>query len=231
MFALPTLGRPEKIQRLIDSMNDDDRAEDFCVIYWEGDARLIDYGQVCFPSHWEHHITDCEFVSDKCNWYFTRYPTLPVYVGLSDDLTLGTPGMLRPWREGTRAWEFTWPNDGILQHMMATHAAVGNKLAHALARAQGGTFAHPLYKHNGFDVIWFRVALQLGMARYCPEYRIMVKHPGQGDIGEDDDTYRKMRPYNLAAWKDITEFPRDQLAAIIGSVQQDCFSGVLERAA
>ncbi len=226
IWFLPTLGRPEKMTRMIKSLSEGDRAEKVCVAYWKGDLRLRHYKSVPFPSHWEHHVTDCEILRDKQNWFYSTFPDLPAYGGISDDIVLETPDILRQWREATGPWEMTWCIDGWPNQTVASHGVVGAALAHAYVRAAGG-LAHPQFTHFGTEMMLFQVAQELNFTKFLPHLQYDSPHPmreGMLHI-EDDETHRKNRMGYILGQEILAAFPDSEIQRIIDCVRAEYLAG------
>ncbi len=225
MWLIPTLSRPEKMQRLLDSMSVRDKAEEFVVVYWQGDPRLKHYERVEYPPHWREAVTPCEWVRDKVNWFFREYPNETFYSGLSDDLIMTTQDSLPAWREATGEWNLTWTDDGWAGKNMCAHPAFGGSLARSLAKAMGGHLAHPRFPHYGHEMVAFWVASELSLTKFLPQYQYETRHPLRGMREEDDETYRKCRALNQASYADFMNFPRAELDYLIASVRADMDGG------
>lgn len=233
VWMIPTLSRPEKMQRLLNSMSDTDKAEDFVVIYWDRDPRLKHYVAVDYPAHWRQAITPCEWVRDKVNWMFSEYPNESFYSGLSDDILLVTRDMLKPWREHTTSWELSWCQDNWASQTMAAHPAIGGELARSIAKAQGGFLAHPKFPHYGHEMVMFWIAQELGLLKWLPQFVYDCPHPLRGAHmrHEDDETYRKCRKINQASFTAYNNFPRADLLKMVDSVRADFYrvNGIMEK--
>jgi hypothetical protein len=217
MWCLPTHKRPEKLRRLVDSLGRKDAEEHVIVMMWKDDPRLQDYSVIALglPRNWDVWISDRRLCGEKMNALYEAFPQEDFYGFLSDDVQIGTKGMLALLRESAQDGKFAWPNDGIHGVRNSTHPVAPGDMIRAM-----GFWAHPRFLHNGLDTVLYRVANALSLCDYKEELKLIVQHPtATGHVEEDDDTYREARELNQKAIDDMYDFEERELAPFLEKVK------------
>lgn len=87
-----------------------------------------------------------------------------------------------------------YPDDGYHGRDMCTHWFIGGNLVRA-----AGFLAHPWFKHNCTDSVWYDVGEEFDLLHYVPETRFRHEHPGLSDKYPTDETYQRAVVFNLEA--------------------------------
>lgn len=213
MWCLPTHKRPEKLLRFVASLAPMDWDENVVLMLWRDDPRRDDYARIFdrLPRAWDVWICPERLCGDKLNAAFRAFPNERFYGFLSDDIQLGTHGMLKQLRMEAENGHFTWPNDDIHGARLATHPVAPGDFIRAL-----GFWAHPEFPHNGLDTVLYYVAECLGIGKFRGDLNIIVRHPtATGHIDEDDETYRDAREMNQKAIDTMYKFQDNKLAHLV----------------
>jgi len=210
LWVLPTHKRPEKLRRFIDSMSSTDLRARVMLVIWGLDPRLKDYNKIKLPGHWQTWISKERLCGEKMNAVYELYADEDFYGLLTDDVQLGTPGMLQELRREAVHGRFAWPDDGVHGARLATHPVAPAAMLHAL-----GFWAHPKFPHWGLDKVLTRVAEALDICCYREDLKLIVRHPDAGFPEEIDETYREAEPLNAAAIDNMAEFERVELPRLI----------------
>lgn len=204
--------------RLVRSMAPSDAAEDVTVMVWKDDPRANDYARVMsdFPSHWNVWFCQERLCGEKLNAFFHGFPNADFYGFLSDDVQIGTSGMLVELKKEALAGKLAWPNDGVHGPRMATHPVAPGWFLREL-----GFWAHPEFPHNGLDTVLYYVAEACGFGCYRSDLRLIVRHPtATGNIEEDDETYRDARDMNNKAIDTMYRVQHEQLPHLVDKVRK-----------
>lgn len=217
MWCLPTHKRPEKLMRLVRSLEGSDQGEHVIVLIWRHDPRMNDYAVVFrdLPRSWDVWLTEERWCGEKLNLAFDRFPDETFYGLLTDDIQLRTPSMMARLAEEARAGRFAWPNDSVHGPRAATHPCAPGKLLRAL-----GFWAHPQYPHNYLDTILYRVATAVGLTKYRSDLFLDTNHPdGNWRHPEWDETYADAVAENARAQRDFYRFESEELPKLIQQVK------------
>lgn len=217
MWVLPTHKRPEKLRRFLESMTHIDQEEHVLLLVNREDPRMGDYAAVFMnlPRAWDVWLTEEVTCGEKMNLAFDRFPDEPFYGLLTDDVALGTIGMLQELKQEALQGNFAWPDDGIHGPRMATHPCAPGKMIRAM-----GFWAHPHFPQNGLDTVMYRVSENLGLSRYREDLKLVVRHPnGVQHNPEWDETYADAAPLNVQAIDAMYRFEEKELPQLLRQVR------------
>jgi hypothetical protein len=194
MWLIPSHRRPDKLFRLLSSLNLDDFRHEGAVVVSASDRELVRYKELELPSGWFLAVCPPEvtFLGEKLNWAFEQWRQEPWYGFLADDL-VKQEGDLEDLIVAAESWNIAYPDDGYHGEGMCTHFCLGGKLART-----AGWLAMPWFKQNCIDSVWYEVGMVNGLLRYCPQVRFEHLHPGLSK-GQGDATYQRAMGLNQEA--------------------------------
>jgi hypothetical protein len=203
MLILPTMGRPEKAQRFIDSYH----ATGGTLPVWlvlDG-ADEYQYAHISLPHHWRRLSVPAGMKpGDILNLLFSQFPDDPYYAAMADDVVPETAQWDVKLRDACLPDKVAWGYDGI--ENMGSHPFIGGDLLRKL-----GWWVAPGLKRSCIDGVWNIIATKLNRAIYLPEVRTIHHHhtnqkaafdttyAAKADSPDDVQTFRAFLKNDLAA--------------------------------
>ena len=195
MWILPSLGRPERAQKVAEKSPD---SPILLRLHW-GDDRLGDYLSLKWPKAWTVKVDKGLSLTETLNWALETYPTEDSYGFLADD-TLPEP---EDWQETLEYyaghWNIAYPDDGIHGKKLCTHHCIGGRLMR-----QVGWWGLPGLKHSFLDNAWYLIGANIGALRYIPQVKFKHLHELR-DKSLHDETYAVGQSY-LKNDKEVFEY-------------------------
>lgn len=211
MWILTSLGRPERIRKVVDSYAWG--REQVMLALYEKDKRLPEYLSQQWPVGWHVEIVPMLNNGPTYNEIFRRYPDETAYGFLADDALLTTPGMLQALEIGAANWNIAYANDGHWGDQLPTMPCLGGELVRAV-----GYLAPPHFMHWAIDTAWGELGKRLGNLRYFEHLRYTHENPVWGSA-PDDATYLRARAASFG-WQDILR------AFMVGGEMQEAIDRV-----
>lgn len=147
--------------------------------------------------------------ADRYNLAFEAAPDQHRYILAGDDL-IPEPS----WREvliETPKGEVWYGDDGVKGAALATHPAIGGRLASLV-----GWLTLPGTKHFCTDRIWMNIASRLGVLKYKPDAVAFHDHK---PLKRDETGRRRGNPQNDIAVMD--RFMRDEFPGLIERIKSE----------
>ena len=180
MWLLPSLGRPERAQRVAEAARD----TKITLRLHKGDPRLKDYLRIEWPSKWKVVVGPRLSLTETLNEAFRENPRERQYGFLADD-TIPSPSDWSQRLQTVAGRDFVaYPDDGLHGEKLCTHFLIGGDLMRSV-----GFWCLPGLKHNFLDTVWYVMGSKLGVLRYVPEVKFEHLHPLAGKA-EQDETYK-----------------------------------------
>ena len=179
MWFLPSLGRPEKLQEVMEACSN----SHIYVYLHRGDERLPDYYDLPWPRTWEIKVGERLGLCDALNWCIKEFPDEWCYGLMADDVI----PLQEDWSiqlETASGMDYlAYPDDLVHGEKLCTHHCIGGDLMRRV-----GYWAVPGLKHSFLDTAWYQMAGSSGLLRYLPYIQFDHRHPvvGKSDV---DDTY------------------------------------------
>lgn len=190
MWLLTSLGRPDRIRRVVESYVWGGELPVMLTLY-EGDERLQDYLAQQWPASWHIEVVPMRGNGPTYNEMLRRYPDESCYGFLADDAILDVQGMLRLLEDEAGDWNVAYANDGLHQDRNATMPCIGGKLVRAV-----GYLSPPRFMHMALDNVWHSIGLKTDGLRYMPKLTYTHVHPLFGRAGWDK-TYLDARNLSI----------------------------------
>lgn len=206
MWLFTSMGRPDKIRRVVDSYVWGGHSSVWLVLY-DKDPRLDEYLAQKWPSSWTIDTVSVKGNGPTYNEIFRRFPNEPQYGFLADDAILSTPGMLTELEKEAGRDAVAYANDQHHGPAIATMPCIGGDLVRRV-----GYLAPRYMLHWGIDLVWHAIGERLGVLRYREDLKYDHLHPIWG-TGEWDATYRKSQNASMfyrdvyRSWM-VNELPR-----------------------
>lgn len=179
MWILPSLGRPERAQKVAETAPD---APILLRLHW-GDKRLDDYQSIKWPKAWKVAVHPKQSLTDSLNWALETYPAERNYGFLADDTIPSPDGWWETLEKAAENRYIAYPDDGVHGKELCTHHCIGGDLMRAV-----GWWALPGLVHSFLDTVWYTIGYNTDLLRYVPEVRFDHLHP-INKKSEMDDTY------------------------------------------
>lgn len=186
MWILTSLGRPDRIRKLVDSYAWGDHSSVYLTLY-DGDSRLEEYLAHQWPVGWQIEVVKMMGNGPTYNEMLRRYPDEACYGFLADDQLLEAPGMLRALENAAGSWNVAYANDKHHGPNIPTMPCMGGELVRAV-----GYLSPPYIVHWGIDCCWYEIGKRLDALRYQEHLTYEHQNPVWG-TAPDDRTYRLAR--------------------------------------
>lgn len=235
MWLLPSLQRPYNLQRFINHYRQTDASTPVVVWINEDDPHRLDYERLDYPPQFQLVVDRPMYVGEIMKSFFERWPDLPYYGYLSDDVIPKTLHWDKKLIDAAGDWGMSYPNDMMpteeVARMMRLHPKNVSKvrdwriprfpelqtekdpncnfpvIGGELVRAVGWLMVDQI-KHFCTDSIWQFIALKLGVNRYCPTVCLEHMHMDFGK-SDNDYTYRSKRGGDLNYGRNLEGVERD----------------------
>ncbi len=185
IVCIATRGRPERFERLMDSIRRTRQVAKVYVRVDGDDPRYSEYCSLDLPSYAEFVIGPRVDVAGAMQECLGAFPTEDCYVLLGDDTEVHTFGWDRKLRDAAGLWHISYPNDGLKGESQATHPCIGGEFLRAI-----GFWALPGLSHLYTDTVWDFLGRQYGNLVYRPDVLVEHLHWSAGKSARDE-TYAK----------------------------------------
>lgn len=186
MWILTSLGRPDRIRKVVDSYAWGFETQVILAL-WSGDARLREYLRQEWPENWRVETISRRGNGPTYNKILDRYPNEPCYGFLADDAILDEQGMLRQLEQEAGDWNVAYANDKHWGARLPTMPCIGGDLVRAV-----GFLAPEFLTHWAIDNAWGVIGERLGALRYRADLTYTHLNPAFG-TAPDDSTYQWAR--------------------------------------
>ena len=194
MWILTSLGRPDRIRKLVESYAWGNHSTVALTLY-EKDARLQEYLDQSWPHGWQIEVVPMRGNGPTYNEMLRRYPDEEQYGFLADDQILETPDMLRQMELASGDWNISYANDHHWGAHLPTMPCIGGELARAI-----GYLSAPGLTHWAIDTAWGEIGKKLGCLRYLEHCTYAHENP-VWRTAADDKTYQHARIASFG-WQD-----------------------------
>lgn len=182
MLILPTMGRPQNLERFVSDYHLRKCTLPVHVVLDEADA--ANYDSVSLPSHFKVICVPAGTrLGDIFNMIFRDFPNEEFYGMVSDDCIAETDEWDVKLRNACLPDRIAWPYDGFVNEKMPTTPFFGGELIRRLGFWSAGDMQH-WYTDNA----WGDIAQGLNKAAYQPDIRLIHLHPLLG-TAKNDATY------------------------------------------
>lgn len=186
MWILTSMGRPDRIRKLVDSYQWGEHSPVVLVLY-AGDKKLPAYLSQEWPAGWFVETVDCLGNGPSYNEILRRHPDHAQYGFLADDQILEVPGMLSEMERVADHWNVAYANDKHHGAAIPTMPCLGGDLVRAV-----GYLAPPSLIHWAIDCAWYEIGNRTGGLRYLEHLTYEHQNPVWGTAA-DDRTYQLAR--------------------------------------
>lgn len=171
MYICPSYGRPERLQRLDQSLvATGHKAFPLIVVLDENQKEL--YERYDYKSAFTFIYVSIRGVNNILNEMFKRYPWATSYGVIADDCVIRTGEALYKLEELAGEYSVAFGNDLHWGPEIPTHPCIGGAFLRAL-----GYWSEPRFLHNGPDKVWAALGRMTGLLRYDPTIVIEHEHP------------------------------------------------------
>lgn len=185
MWLLTSLGRPDRIRKVVDSY--DWNSQPVMLVLYDGDARLAEYLSQSWPDSWKIETVPMRGNGPTYNEMLRRYPNERFYGFLADDAILDVQGMLPELETAAGDWNIAYANDKHWGDKLPTMPCLGGKLVRAV-----GYLAPKYLSHWAIDTAWGEIGKRLGNLQYREHLTYTHNNPVWGTAA-DDATYQAAR--------------------------------------
>jgi hypothetical protein len=184
MWVLATRNRVANCQRFIDAWRTTQATTPVYVRLDECDPDLDCMKNLPWPSEFEIVIGPRSRIGPSLQEAFHRYPNLPWYGYLADDLIPQTPGWDQKLIAAAAPNRISYANDVWEKEVRVCHPCIGGDLVRAV-----GFLALPVVQHWGTDSVWERLHHDFRMNGRQQE--VIVEHAHfKFDLATVDQTYK-----------------------------------------
>ena len=184
MWILPSRGRPNNIERLIEAWRLTEASTSVLLCLDEEDSFFGDYQNLKLPTDWLLYLRQGKLLSDVYNECFGLYPNLSWYGFIADDVVPLTPG----WDQiliSVASGDGMAVPAGSHDPTGAPHFVLGGDLVRSVRWLSLPGLAR-LY----IDTVWQDIAVDRGVLRRVPDVLLQHRHFSNG-LALFDQTYRK----------------------------------------
>lgn len=205
MLILPTIYRPESVERFIKAYRDTDGTLPVHVVLDQNNVAA--YRHIKMPDNFKRvRVPSGMRLGDIFNLIFKKFPNEEFYGMVADDVVPETCRWDLLLREACLPDKISWGWDGIQNDRLPVHPFIGGDLVRKL-----GWWAPPGIKHWYVDNAWKDIAAGLGVERYMPEIRMKHVHMTNG-LAPRDRTYNsqpdpRADEINYNIWRE-RDYPR-----------------------
>lgn len=184
MIVLPTMGRPQLLERFIEAYWKTKAVLPVVVVLDAGDPARRWYGSLRYPETFIVKIAPAGMkIGPILNAMFDENKEEGYYGFMADDCVPETIGWDVKLAEACKPDKVAWGHDGLQNEALATHPFVGGDLIRAL-----GFWQLPGAQHCFGDTVLTDLARVLGRAVYLSEVHTVHHHKWNG-LAADDATY------------------------------------------
>ncbi len=177
MWFLPTYGRPQALEKLVNSRGGLPPRDTLCLLLTEDDPKRADYSRWPFS----RYVVPAKSFGDVLRWIYPHFPDQPYYGIFTDDQIPDTP----LW------WEILAAAAG--EKFLAVSTSVGATatlsgipcFGGALVRAMGSVLPVEGVHHNSIDVVWSIIGTEFGLIRRVNTVVSLEPHPIHGNVPMD----------------------------------------------
>lgn len=179
MFFVPTYKRPDRCQRLLDSISSASPSTGMVIVH----GHDFSYDQLRLPPKWG--MTYIERKRPGCcepfEWAFHTYRNLDWYGIIDDDMIVRSESFQEPLVAAAGFWGLSHSNDGSGRQRMHGAVVYGGDLVRTV-----GWWAPPGLQHAYFDDAWEKIGAGLNNRVRLAD--VMVEHMhwayGKADVDE-----------------------------------------------
>jgi hypothetical protein len=171
MFILPSRGRPQNVERLIEHYRYTDATAPVVLYLDTDDPRLNDYALIDMPPTWTERVysrASYNPVWHINNRHFNDFPDEPWYGHINDDMVPRT----YHWDQeliATAGSDYIAYGDDMLQgKRMCTFPVIGGNLVRRFGRL--------MFKGLNIDSAWMLLGYKHGLLRYRPDVKLEHLH-------------------------------------------------------
>lgn len=185
VWFCPTFERPKRLQELAEAWEKTAQGEPLFVRVWNQDKFKKEYFSMDWPRTWTLYESPAQWCGEALQEFFRLHPDEQQYGFIGDDVIPCTDNWPEILSVAAGDWYLAYPNDTIQRHGLATHFLLGGELLRTL-----GWWVPEGFKHHYLDQVLQNIAVNAGLARFCPEVTFYHKHQLKGRA-ENDHVYRK----------------------------------------
>jgi len=212
VWLLTSLGRPDRIRRVVDSY--DWSGQPVSLVLYEGDSRLADYLSQSWPPSWKLETVPMRGNGPTYNEILRRHPNECCYGFLADDAILDVPDMLSELEISASDWNIAYANDKHWGEKLPTMPCLGGELVRAV-----GYLAPAHLSHWAIDTAWGELGKRIGNLRYAEHLTYTHDNPVWG-TAPDDATYRAARAASFEWQSLLRSWMVNDMPIAIESVKQ-----------
>lgn len=186
MWILTSLGRPDRIRKLVDSYAWGTHSTVYLTLC-EKDSRLHEYLSQQWPVGWHIEVVPILGNGPTYNAMLARYPNEQCYGFMADDQLLETSDMLRALENAAGGWNVAYANDKHHGEAIPTMPCIGGELVRAV-----GYLAPEGMVHWGLDCCWYEIGKRVNSLAYQEHLTYEHQNPVWGTAA-DDRTYQLAR--------------------------------------
>jgi len=208
---MPTMRRPENLERFIKAYNDTQATLPIWVIFDAHNA--FQYDGIETPKHWRRVSVPAGMrLGDIFNRVFKKYPDEKYYAMVADDIIPETKGWDLLLEEACLPDKIAWGWDSIQNEQLPVHPFIGGNLVRKL-----GWWAAPGLKHWYVDNVWKGLADALHCGVYRPDIRMRHCHYANGKA-PFDRTYED-QPNHQTDYNNYVKFMQKDFRKVIDRVK------------
>jgi len=163
LWILPSRGRPQNINRLIDAYNKTGAITPVWLRLDEDDVQP----EYDLPQGWTVEVGLRKPLSEIYNEFFAKYPNLPYYGFIADDVVPKTQDWDRALIRAARSDGMAVPAGGEA----TPHFVLGGELVRSV-----GWLSLPGLDRLYIDTVWANIAEDRGVLRFLPEVLLEHRH-------------------------------------------------------
>lgn len=189
MHIVPSRGRSELLQRYFD----EGKPEQPGVVIIDTD-QAAEYYALRYPRNWHlHAVKPMQGFVAKVNYAFKLYPDEPWYTLEGDDMVGRTPHWDSILSDVASRGYVAYGND--LFFGKCTHPYIYGDFCRDL-----GWVAHPAFKHNYVDEVWYQIAMRLGVLHSLPYVITEAHHYANFKLPFDQTAKERMEKNDGLTW-------------------------------
>ena len=216
MWILASRGRPQNIQRFINSWKETQASSTVYLRLDECDPCISEYKKIEYPQEFHVVISSRARLGQAMNEMLKNNPNEPWYGLLADDLIPKTLYWDKKLIDAAESRYIAQCNDLSPKPLNCCHPCVGGELVRHV-----GWFALPDCTHYGVEEPWKKLALSkdLNLLRYLPE--VIVEHAHyRFDKSKFDNTYSELKDIKSQDKEKFLKWKESNLSLLIDSIKK-----------